>query len=150
MSTLGKYTCNGGLHPDIRIWMLQQRLMINDSKTEFMLLGTRQQLAKVSIDGIWVGTANIHPATSVKNLGVHQDPRLCMSIQVAAGSHKAFGQLYKLQRIGKYLANDAIQTLVYAFVTSNIDNCNSLCMPEYLVARLQRVQNAAARARQHM
>ncbi len=132
---------------DIRVWMLQHRLMINDTKTEFMRLGTRQQLAKVTIDGIKVGNANIHPATSVKNLGVHQDPRLSMSKQVAAVSSKGFGQLYKLQRISKFLSNDATQTLVHAFVTSNIDYCNSLYygMPQYLVARLQRVQNAAAR-----
>ena len=30
---------------DIRRWMLNDRLMINESKTEFILIGTRQQLA---------------------------------------------------------------------------------------------------------
>ncbi len=49
-----------------------------------MLLGTKQQLAKVSIDGICVGTASIQPKASLKNLGVHQGPRLSMSKQVAA------------------------------------------------------------------
>ena len=51
---------------------------------KFMLLGTRQQLAKVSINGICVGTASIQPKASVKNLSVHQDLRLSMSKQVAA------------------------------------------------------------------
>ena len=40
---------------DARKWMLANRLMINDSKTEVMLVGTRQQLSKVSVEGIRVG-----------------------------------------------------------------------------------------------
>ena len=32
---------------DIRNWMITDRLMINDEKTEFMLIGTKAQLAKV-------------------------------------------------------------------------------------------------------
>ena len=30
----------------IREWMIRDKLMINDSKTEFILIGTRQQLSK--------------------------------------------------------------------------------------------------------
>ena len=32
---------------DLRKWMIRDRLKLNDDKTEFLLLGTRQQLAKV-------------------------------------------------------------------------------------------------------
>lgn len=35
----------------IRCWMIKDRLKVNDSKTEFILIGTRQQLAKVDIKG---------------------------------------------------------------------------------------------------
>ncbi|RMX46693.1 hypothetical protein pdam_00024925 [Pocillopora damicornis] len=34
---------------DIRKWMLQDRLRLNDDKTEFIMIGTRQKLAKVNI-----------------------------------------------------------------------------------------------------
>ena len=37
---------------DVRHWMISDRLMINDDKTEFMIIGTRQQLTKVEIDHI--------------------------------------------------------------------------------------------------
>ena len=30
---------------DLRTWMIRDRLMLNDDKTEFLLLGTKQQLA---------------------------------------------------------------------------------------------------------
>ena len=32
---------------DIRHWMVSDRLLLNDDKTEFLLFGTRQQLNKV-------------------------------------------------------------------------------------------------------
>ena len=39
------------------------------------------------------------------------------------------------------------ETLVHAFVASKLDNCNSLLaeLPQYLLDKVQRVQNAAAR-----
>ncbi len=43
--------------------------------------------------------------------------------------------------------DEATIQLVHAFVSSRIDNCNSLLygIPEYAIKRLQRVQNLAAR-----
>ena len=40
---------------NIRQWMSQDKLLMNDAKTELLLIGTRQQLAKITIDGITVG-----------------------------------------------------------------------------------------------
>ena len=54
---------------DIRNWMLNDKLKLNDDKTEFMIIGTSQQLAKVSINSLRVGTATITPVSSARNLG---------------------------------------------------------------------------------
>ena len=41
---------------DIRQWMSQDKLLMNDAKTEQLLfIGTRQQLSKITIDDITVG-----------------------------------------------------------------------------------------------
>ena len=50
---------------------LQQRnrLMINDAKTDFLIIGTRQQLEKTSIESIIIGDTVIKPLESVRNLG---------------------------------------------------------------------------------
>ena len=34
---------------DVRAWMREDQLILNDDKTEFLIIGTRQQLSKVSI-----------------------------------------------------------------------------------------------------
>ena len=36
---------------DIRQWMSQDKLLMNDAKMELLLIGSRQQLAKITIDG---------------------------------------------------------------------------------------------------
>ena len=46
--------------------MLEDKLMLNDDKTEFMLVGTRQWLAKVNISSIKVGEADISPDCAVR------------------------------------------------------------------------------------
>ena len=40
---------------DIRSWMEHDKLLLNDDKTEFLIIGTRQQLSKLDIPSIRVG-----------------------------------------------------------------------------------------------
>ena len=58
-----------------------------------------------------------------------------------------FFYLYNIRRIKKYLSRDSLLTLVHAFITSRLDYCNALLygLPKEQIAKLQRVQNAAAR-----
>ena len=41
-----------GCVADIRNWILIDRLKLNDDQTEFIVIGTRQQLSKVNIDSL--------------------------------------------------------------------------------------------------
>ena len=63
---------------DIRTWMNQNFLKLNDSKTEFMVLRSKAQIEKVDIEHIRVGDSYIVPATSVRNLGVMIDSNLTL------------------------------------------------------------------------
>ena len=51
---------------DIRTWMLTDKLKLNDDKTELMLIGTKQQLSKVNIDCLTVGSIDIAPGSGKK------------------------------------------------------------------------------------
>ena len=128
-------------------WMIQDRLMINDDKTEFLLVGTRQQLDKLDSCSITVGNNRISPSPCVKNLGSWFDSNLSMTDHINKACNAAFYHLHNLRRIKKYLSRDSLITLVHAFITSRLDYCNGLLfgLPNVQIAKLQRVQNAAAR-----
>ena len=66
----------------IRRWMLNNRLKLNDSKSEFLVIGTSQQISKISIDCIKVGFSNVKPSDTVRNLGVQFDTNLNMEKQI--------------------------------------------------------------------
>ena len=59
----------------------------------------------------------------------------------------AYSDIRQLRSIRQSLTTDAMRTLVYAFVSSRIDYCNSILagVSGQLLQRLQSVQNAAAR-----
>ena len=40
---------------DIRTWMRSNFLKLNDGKTEVLLIGSRQQLSKITLPGVTVG-----------------------------------------------------------------------------------------------
>ena len=59
---------------DIRSCMINDKLMINDSKTEFMLTRTKAQLQKIKSATITIGESIISPCTeSLRNLGAWFD-----------------------------------------------------------------------------
>ena len=101
---------------DIRKWMLQDRLRLNDDKTEFIIIGKRQQLAKVNIDSMQVGESSI----------TWFDGQLKMDTQINSICKTALFHLYNIRRIRKFLNFECTKILVNAFVTSRLDFCNSL------------------------
>ena len=54
---------------DISNWTTKDKLLLNDNKTEFLMMSTKQQLAKVNIDHVLIGDSVIRPKGVVKNLG---------------------------------------------------------------------------------
>ena len=106
--------------------MIQDRLMINDDKTEFLLVGTRQQLDRLDSCSIAVGDNRISPSPCVKNLGSWFDSNLSMTDHINKACNAAFYHLHYLRRIKIYLSRDSLTTLVHAFITSRLDYCNGL------------------------
>ena len=59
----------------------------------------------------------------------------------------SFFYLYNIRRIRNYLSQTSNETLIYAFVSSRLNYWNSLLygLPDFLLNKLQRVQNSSAR-----
>ena len=131
----------------IRGWMLQHKLMLNDSKTELLLIGTSKQVSKLNFEGVSVGDSVIKPSSNARNLGVIFDKHLNMEAHISNVCKSAYHTIYNLRRIRKYLDQDTTKTIVHACVTSKLDYCNGLLygLPDSQIGRLQRVQNTCAR-----
>ena len=54
-----------------------------DDKTELMIIGTSQLLAKVSINSLRIGTATITLVLSARNLGSRFDSKLTMAAHIS-------------------------------------------------------------------
>ena len=127
--------------------MITDKLKLSDDKTEFLIIGTRQQLSKVHIEKLSVGDVSVAPATIARNLGSCFDTHLRLLTHIAKTCKAAFYHLQNIRRIRKFLTMKSTRVLVHAFIMGRIDYCNSLlyCLPTTHIKKLQRVQNAAAR-----
>jgi len=67
---------------DIRTWMLTDKLKLNDDKTEFILIGTKQELSKVNIDSLTVGNIDVAPVTVARILGTWFDSNQNLQEQI--------------------------------------------------------------------
>ena len=84
---------------------------------------------------------------SAKYLGVTLDMHLTMIAHIVNLIRTANFELCRINSIRHYLSVQATKTLVSAFDFPRLDYCNSLLSgcPQYLLNRLQKVQNNAAR-----
>jgi len=132
---------------DIKTWMKSNLLMLNDSKTEVVLLGTKQQLSKLSNLEISVGNANIKPCTKVRNLGVIFDNNMTMEDHVNNICKTSYFYIRLLGKLRKFLDKETGAMITHAFVTSRLDYCNSLLygISSSLATKLQHILNTAAR-----
>ena len=131
---------------DIRTWMISNKLKINDDKTEFLFVRSPRLSANDNVT-ITVGSEDITPSKSAKNLGVMFDNHMDMGEHIAAVCRSSYLQLRNIRSIRNLLTDDTAAALVHSLVSSKLDYCNSLLydLPDTKIKRLQRIQNIAAR-----
>ena len=132
---------------EVERWMSSNRLKLNADKTEFIWLGTRQQLAKLRSQPLIVGGQNIVPVQSARNLGVILDDHLTMDAHAKNIVRGCFYQLRQLRSVKRSLTQEARRALVTAFIASRVDYCNAVFygVAQSTIHRLQSCLNAAAR-----
>ena len=132
---------------DIDRWMSSNRLKLNADKTQFIWLGSPQQLAKVGSIRLTVGGVDVAPLDSVRDLGVTLDSQLTMKQHVDIVTRSCFYHLRQLRSVRSSLTFDAVRTVVQAFIISRVDYCNAVLygVAAHIIRRLQAVLHAAAR-----
>lgn len=127
-------------------WMVLNRLKLNQDKTELLLISSRYRQS-LALSYLQVGEEKICPSKSVRNLGVHFDQHAMMHVYVKNVCQGSFYHLRNISKIRRYLSQDTTEILIHAYITSKLDNCNSLLygLPTYMINKLQSIQNAAAR-----
>ena len=134
------------MHNHIAAGLLQYKtkLQLNDSKTEVMIICSVHNLSKVNIPHIQVGDSEIQPVSVVRN---KLDETLSMRSHVNSLCSRAHFYLWNISKIRHLLDRRTTATLVQAYVTSRLDNWNALLcgLPQTMLSKVQRVQNAAAR-----
>ena len=132
---------------DILSWMNSNKLMLNPSKTEVMLSGTKVRLRQIDAVSLPIEDSVIHFQSSVKYLGITIDQTLSMNHHISNVCRSTFLAMKRISTIRPFLSAHSAATLVHSMVTSRLDYCNSILygLPSEQLIRLQRVQNNAAR-----
>jgi hypothetical protein len=132
---------------DVNNWMTVNKLKLNGSKTEILHLSSKFSRKSIPIDHLQIDSDSVQAVSSARNLGVTFDNQLCMSTHVNNVCRAANFALRKIGQVRKFLDQGSAERLVHAFVSSRLDCCNSILygLPDYEIAKLQHVQNTAAR-----
>ena len=83
----------------------------------------------------------------VRNLGAMFDSQLIMAPHVKSVVKKSSFHLRNIGKARRVLTEDATKTVIQSLVMSRLDYCNALLIgiQQDLIAKLQRLQNSAAR-----
>ena len=124
---------------DIKSWMDQVRLKLNESKTEFIYFGWPSQLGKCVATTIDVNGGTITRSNVTKYLGAHLDSALNFKQHIKTKCKAAMFNLQQICATRKYLTGSASNKLMVSLVISHLDNANALlgCLPKSSIDQLQ-------------
>ena len=111
------------------------------------MLGSRNDQAKHHITVIKTGVCDITPSPTARNICAVFDSEMSMVGHVKYTCRIAYFHLRNFASIRSCLTQKAAVRLIHSLVISSIDYANCLLhgIPDCLINKLQRVQNAAAR-----
>ena len=131
---------------EIYNWMLHNGLKLNQDKSELQVF-TSKFRANPELDSVVVIDESITPEPHARNLGIILDTYLTFNNHIAKVCKVSHFHLRNISKIRKFLSKESTEILIHAFVSSKLDHCNSLLygLPAYQLAKLQVLQNTAAR-----
>src|SRR6218665_2367165 len=131
--------------------MTTNLLCLNPSKTEFLIIGLREQLSKLTYSSDLVSQDLTSPelyTSPVRNLRVIFDKNLIFADHITKLSETCYMHIRELRRLRPILDHKTACTIATSIVHSKLEYCNSLfySINSSQIKRRQTIQNALARA----
>jgi hypothetical protein len=133
----------------VQKWMSSNFLSLNPSKTEFLIAGLRQQLAKLNHPTISLpNSVTLCPVKSARNLGVIFYSTLSYCEHISVISKSCCNHIRDLRCLRNSIDQTTACTIATALIHSKLDYCNSLLLnlPSSSTNCLQFLLNSAVRA----
>ena len=129
---------------NIHEWLLCNKLTLNSTKTEFMLIGSRQKLStlseflELSIDNI-----PIKQVSTTKSLGILIDNNMAWHSHIDKLSKKIASGIGAIKRIRPFVSPEILHYIYNALVQPHFDYCSIVWgnCGKTLSERLQKLQN---------
>jgi hypothetical protein len=131
----------------VHTWFTNNRLCLNPTKTEYIIIGKLYQRSKLSSSIISISGNSIQPVKSAKNLGIIFDSDLSLFKHISSICQTSFYHIRQLRQIRPSIDINSATILANSLVHCKLDYCNSLyySLPKSSIHRLQLVQNSLAR-----
>ena len=135
-------------HEKLSKCLVSNRLTLNSTKTEFMLISSRQRLTTLS-DTLELSIDNvlIEQVPSVKSLGIYIDDNLTWHSHIADKLCKKIASAIGLiKRVKPFVPQSTLLNIYNSLVQSNFDYCSLIWSNggKTLSNKLQKLQNRAA------
>ena len=133
---------------EVKLLIYCNKLKLNDDKTESVLIKSDRIYAPWFCTHFYSSWSLWHPfVIHTRNLGITISSNTTMDKHVTNICRSAYAEFRCISSIRHLLTVNATKTLLSAFVLSKLDYCNSLhCgSPQFILDKLQRVKNSAAR-----
>ena len=120
---------------------------MNKGKTEFMIIGSGDQIAKCSTSHLNINNVQVQRSRVIKYLGTHMDEKLSFEDHITAKCRTAAINFQCIKAIWQVLTEEVTETLVLGIVMSHLDCCNAThCdLPNIDISRFQVIQNMHAK-----
>ena len=121
-------------------------LNLNDDKADDIVIGNRYLLLKSKHRDLIVDDDRVSASSFVKNIGASLESSLLIETEIKAKCKSAWWQLYQISKIQTFLTTEQLKTVTLSLVLTKLDQKISLLynLPDYLLLKLQRVQNSMA------
>ena len=131
---------------DVIDWLRQNKLSLNVTKCEYMLLGSNKQLGKISeIDDLKVGKDEIKRVRKTRYLGLTIDETLSWNQQYKIVKGKVKGDLDSIRKLRQMLPQSKLLQVYQALVESYLRYGNIIWgrLSATKLNKLQRLQDRA-------